>query len=129
MQFKYEYKHLDCRLCLDNSGIDCEHLICPHIMGNLNDLRHDPAFTEAVQNAEACPTSHKTALMILKAKGFKGKTCEPEFIDEPESYGEKPECSGCPFPRHGFFCHFRDGSCLKTEQRRFMRKRRTPCPA
>lgn len=26
----------------------------------------------------------------------------------------RPECDGCPFPRHGFFCHFSDGSCMKT---------------
>lgn len=24
------------------------------------------------------------------------------------------ECAGCPYPRHGFICHFSDGSCLKT---------------
>lgn len=27
---------------------------------------------------------------------------------------ERPECAGCPYPRHGFACNFSDGSCLKT---------------
>jgi hypothetical protein len=117
VQFKYQYKHLTCRLCTDFFMGDCEHLICPHIMENLNDLRHDPAFTEAVQNAESCETPHKTALMTLKAHGFKGAEPEAEYVDEPEIYGEKPECLGCPYPRHGFICHFRDGTCLKTSAR------------
>lgn len=36
----------------------------------------------------------------------------------------KPECKGCPYPRHGFICYnSRDGTCLKdwmkdTRQRR-----------
>ena len=129
MQFRYKYADLDCRLCDDHSGIDCECLFCPYIMDNLGDLRHDPCFTEAVENAETCQTSHKAALMLLKSRGFKGAEREPEDEYVPEVYGEKPECDGCAFPRHGFFCHFRDGSCLKTELRRFMRKRRFPCPA
>lgn len=26
----------------------------------------------------------------------------------------RPECAGCPYPRHGFICHFSDGSCMKS---------------
>ena len=133
MQFRYKYVDLDCRLCGEKVRGDCEHLFCPHIMENLDDLHRDPDFTEAVQNAESCVTSHKATLMLLKSRGFKGRKRapdnEPEYISEPELYSFKRICSGCHFPRHGFFCHFCDGSCLKTELRRFMRKRRFPCPA
>ena len=129
MQFRYKYEHLDCRLCDDYFNHDCEHLFCPHIMENLSDLRRDPDFTEAVQNAESCACSHKTALMTLKARGFKGAEREPEYEDEPEVYGVKPECPGCTYPRHGFICHNRDGSCLRTDVRAFSRKRQDLCPA
>lgn len=27
----------------------------------------------------------------------------------------KPECDGCPYPRHGMSCQNRDGSCLRDE--------------
>lgn len=41
--------------------------------------------------------------------------CEP--MDRPDLgvlCTVRPECAGCAYPRHGFICHFSDGSCLKT---------------
>lgn len=35
-------------------------------------------------------------------------------------------CKGCPYPKHGFLCWFRDGTCLKTEMNRLHRKE-PPC--
>jgi len=31
-------------------------------------------------------------------------------------------CVGCPYPKHGFICWFHDGTCLKSEMNRILRK-------
>lgn len=31
-------------------------------------------------------------------------------------------CLGCPYPKRGFICWFTDGTCLKTEMNRILRK-------
>lgn len=36
-----------------------------------------------------------------------------------------PLCEGCPYPRHGLTCWFTDGTCLRTEMNRIMRKTKT----
>lgn len=33
-------------------------------------------------------------------------------------------CAGCPYPRHGFVCWNRDGSCLRTEMAEIYEKER-----
>jgi len=33
-------------------------------------------------------------------------------------------CEGCPYPRHGLSCSFKDGTCLKTEMMKFTERRR-----
>lgn len=33
-------------------------------------------------------------------------------------------CVGCPYPRHGFVCWNRDGSCLRTEMAEIYEKER-----
>lgn len=42
------------------------------------------------------------------------------FIAKPTEEPEIPQgpfdkCTGCPYPRHGFLCWGRDGSCLRTD--------------
>lgn len=36
-------------------------------------------------------------------------------------------CEGCRYPNHGFLCWFSDGTCLKTEMNRIIRKESPPC--
>jgi hypothetical protein len=36
---------------------------------------------------------------------------------------------GCPYPSHGFVCHFSDGTCMKTEADRLARRRQRSCRA
>ena len=71
MGFRYKYKHLDCAYCADLEGKHrCPRLQCPHIMDNLNDLRHDRKFCKAVRNAERCNTPHKPTLLLLQKQGL-----------------------------------------------------------
>ena len=37
-----------------------------------------------------------------------------EIIFEKPVCRRKPECKGCPFPKHGFICWFSDGSCVQS---------------
>lgn len=133
MRFKYKYEHLDCGLCAELSDGGCPYLFCPHIMENLKDLRHDPAFMEAVGNAERCDCSHKAALLLLQSRGFTSEVPEqaaPVPVQNTPTCGFKPECAGCPFPSHGFICYSeRDGSCMKTDVDRIMGRGRATCRA
>ena len=36
-------------------------------------------------------------------------------------------CEGCPYPNHGFLCWFVDGTCMKTEMNRILRKEFPVC--
>ena len=63
-RFKYKYADVDCSYCLHTK--QCEYDLCPHIIDNLDDLRHDKAFGEAVQNVEACNNRHKQTLLHIK---------------------------------------------------------------
>ena len=128
MGFKYKYEHLDCNLCVETDKGGCGYEICPHIMDNLDDLRHDPEFTEAVRGAVHCKSSHRAALMLLKASGFRGRKPSPQFVREKPDYGVKPECASCPYPNHGFVCHRADSSCLKTDMDKYADRRRASCP-
>lgn len=47
----------------------------------------------------------------------------PDFTVQCDT---KPECAGCPYPRHGFICHFSDGGCLKTSMAEIMPPRSKP---
>ena len=128
MRFKYKYEHLDCTLCTDMSKCGCPYLLCPHIMQNLDDLRHDPAFMLAIENTEHLPMPHNPTLLHLKRIG--GFAIEPQSNEPaPYNHGIKPECAGCPYPHVGFFCYGLDGSCMKTDFDAAMARSRKPCPA
>ena len=52
-------------------------------------------------------------------KPFHSPPREPERpTNEPVQNNIKPECKGCPFPRHGFICWSSDGSCMRTRYRK-----------
>lgn len=71
MRFKYKYEHLSCDCCADLEGKSrCPHLHCPHILDNLDDLRHDRAFRQAVNNANKCGTFHRPALLLVRRWGL-----------------------------------------------------------
>ena len=130
MRFRYRYDHLDCNLCADMRESGCPHSLCPHIMENLDDLRRDPAFIDAVENADILLTHHTPTLLHLNKIGFPDENAmriAPE--PEPRSQGMKPECDGCPYPRVGLFCRSADGSCVKTDYNNAMERGRTLCPA
>ena len=57
-------QHVSCENCLYHRK--CKHKICPHIMENLDDLRKDGAFVEALANAESCDNKHRQTLVHLK---------------------------------------------------------------
>jgi len=63
-RFSYRYADVACKYCL-NKG-QCKHSICPHIMGNLDDLMKDKAFRKAIEDAENCTNKHKRTLLKLK---------------------------------------------------------------
>ena len=71
MRFKYKYEHLDCSLCNDKKRSGCPHLLCPHIMQNLDDLRHDAEFALAVEFGAILPTLHSPTLLHLKKLGLR----------------------------------------------------------
>ena len=129
MRFKYKYEHLDCTLCTKMKESTCPHLLCPYIMQNLDDLRHDPAFALAIENAEHLPTPHNPTLLHLKKLGF--SAAEPKSVEparEPYNHGIRPECAGCPYPKVGQFCYGPDGSCVRSDYDAILRKCK-PCPA
>ena len=61
---KLKYADVSCVECLHH--MNCKHKICPHIMENLDDLRKDSAFNDAVANADSCSNKHKRTLVHLK---------------------------------------------------------------
>ena len=63
-KFRYKYADVACIYCLYYKN--CKHTICPHIMENLDDLRSDKAFHEAMANADSCDNKHKRTLLHLK---------------------------------------------------------------
>jgi hypothetical protein len=139
MRFKYKYEHLSCGLCNDIKQHGCPYMVCPHIKDNLDDLRHDPEFNAAVENAESCGNYHRFTLILLKwiDSGMPQKPRKrrakytPTIPDDNRARcGFKPECEGCQFPAHGFMCYgAKDGSCLKTDYDAILQKGRAPCPA
>lgn len=71
MGFKYKYEHIGCDCCLELQGQPrCPHRHCPHILDNLEDLRHDFAFRSAVRHADQCTTYHRSAFMLVKRWGL-----------------------------------------------------------
>ena len=67
MHFRYKYEHLDCAYCADLEGKPrCPHRHCPYILDNLDDLRHDRAFRNAVRHAGSCATYHRSALLLVQ---------------------------------------------------------------
>lgn len=133
MRFKYKYEHLHCGFCVDVTDAGCSHALCPHILENLDDLRHDPVFREAVALAEDCPTFHRPTLLLLQKSSettlTKKTPTHPPKPDCRAHPGFKPACEGCPFPSVGFICYDkRDGSCLKDDVDRLTRGRKTHAP-
>ena len=63
-KFKYKYADVACVYCLHFKK--CPYDICPYIMDNLDDLRYDKAFHEAVANADSCGNKHKHTLVCMK---------------------------------------------------------------
>jgi hypothetical protein len=107
----------------------CPHDICPHIMENLNDLRRDPAFVDAVDDDMLISPLAPT-LRYLRDAGFPDELPKrDEPIRKRYNHGVKPECAACPFPRAGLFCHGADGSCVKTDFNAVLTRGRKPCPA
>jgi len=67
MHFRYKYEHLDCAYCADLEGKPrCPHQHCPYVLDNLDDLRRDRAFRNAVRHAEGCATYHRPALLLVQ---------------------------------------------------------------
>jgi len=62
--FRYTLADLDCRYCLEKEDCQGEYL-CPPILDDLPDLKLDPQFLLAVENAESCKTFHKETLLYL----------------------------------------------------------------
>ena len=60
--FRYKYADLDCDYCLYCKK--CTNEICPYIMDCLEDLRHDKAFYEAIENADSCDKNHKQTRQV-----------------------------------------------------------------
>ena len=119
MRFKYRFADVECHYCLamENEDGGCPHAICPHITKNLKDLLCDPAFIDAVAEAENCDSPHRATLLRLKKQNAHiPKNNEDNYFDEKPVCGYKPECSDCPYPSVGFVCYNpKDGSCLKTD--------------
>ena len=65
--FQYSYTNLSCEFCLHYKK--CPHELCPHIMGNLDELMCDTAFVSAVENAASYKDEygHKQTLLRLNA--------------------------------------------------------------
>ena len=130
MRFKYKYEHLDCTQCTEITWLGCPHLLCPHIMNNLDDLLCDPAFKMLVEAAEYIPTPHNPTLLYLKRTAFPvavTDACVPSR--ERYDHGVKPECTDCPYPHVGFFCYGKDGTCMKTDFDAALERDRIRCPA
>lgn len=54
---------------------------------------------------------NKTLAFYESETGFVAKP-----LDGPEiPQGPFDKCEGCPYPRHGFICWGKDGSCLRTD--------------
>ena len=68
--YRYTYSDFDCAYCADRQKKICPHAICPHIMGNLEDLLNDPAFIAEMAAAERCDTPHRNTLLALYEKYF-----------------------------------------------------------
>ena len=63
-KFKYTFRDLDCRYCLENKRCP-PACLCPYILDNLPDLCGDEDFINAVITAEMCETPQKLTLMYL----------------------------------------------------------------
>jgi len=63
-KFKYKYADVACEYCLHYKN--CRYTKCPHIMDNIDDLKKDRAFREAVANADSCDNKHWHTLVYLK---------------------------------------------------------------
>jgi hypothetical protein len=121
----------------------CPHTLCPYIMENLDDLRRDRDFIEAVEDADELLTHHTPTLMYLNSIGFPDERAMRLPLPTPvpalpvlpivppplNPLGVAQDCGGCPFPRVGFFCHGEDGACTKTDYNAALERGRTPCPA
>ena len=113
---RYELNDINCDYCGDRKKTKYGtfgHRLCPHIMGNLNDLRSDEKFLEAVENAENCATNHRHTLRYLKKNGIQRNDCNNYSDNTTAKCNIKAECGECRYSGHGFICHGKDGSCLK----------------
>jgi hypothetical protein len=63
-KFKYSYKDLDCRYCIEYRKCPLNRL-CPYILDNLPDLTQDGDFITAVTESETCKTPHRLTLLYL----------------------------------------------------------------
>ena len=63
-KFRYKYADVACVYCLYYKNY--KHIVCPHILENLYDLKRDKAFQEAITNADSCDNKHKRTLLNLK---------------------------------------------------------------
>jgi len=119
MRFKYRFADLECHYCLamENEDGGCPYDSCPHITENLKDLLCDPAFIDAVTEAENCDSPHRVTLLILQSqKAHIQKKAKTSRFDEKPVCSYKPDCMDCPYPSVGFVCYSpKDGSCLKTD--------------
>ena len=61
---KLAYADVSCEHCLHH--MKCKYKLCPHILDNLDELRKDSAFIEAVANADSCGSGHRHTLVHLK---------------------------------------------------------------
>lgn len=121
MRFKYKYEDLHCGFCNEIEPNGCPHQHCPHILENISDLLHDPEFIEAVDDADICESYHRPTLLLINevmdnAAGYDDDEFDVEvFSPHIEVICTfKPECKGCPYPRHGDFCYDeKSGLCLK----------------
>ena len=115
----YTFADLECHYCLklENEIGGCPHAVCPHIIENLEVLLCDPAFVDAVAEAEKYDSPHKPTLLLLKTQNAHiYKNDEVYDLEEKPVCGYKPECAGCPYPSVGFICYSEtDGSCLRTD--------------
>jgi hypothetical protein len=66
--FIYKYTDLDCGYCLYHRK--CGFEVCPYIMEYHDDLRHDPEFHVAVENAQICESAHRNTLVVLQMQFY-----------------------------------------------------------
>jgi len=67
-KFRYKYADVSCDYCLHAK--QCKGKKCFFIMDNLDDLRRDRVFRNAIENADTCDNKHKATLTYLRDAGY-----------------------------------------------------------